>query len=148
MTNVKRRTNDAISRGIQRIRQLTFDELVSALELCYSDATVRFTFGMHPVVPTDRPLLRYYEGFHDHASIEYSNNGQPPTVQELLEALKPLRNATMETEHGELRIDPDMPIWAGHDANDTALVEVTDDDEWNTVFLQTWAIPGHQTGHR
>ena len=142
MTDVKRRTNDAISRGIQRIRQLTFQELVSALELCYPDATVRFTFGMHPVVPPDRPLLCYYDGFHDHAAIEYSSIGQPPTVQELLEALKPLRNAIIETEYGELRIDPDMPLWAGHDANDTALVGVTEDAEFNIVHLQTWAMTG------
>ena len=142
MTNQYRRHTSARSRGFNRIQQMTFSELVSALELCLPDAQVKFTFGFYPIIKPDHPFLCYYNAFHDNAAISYTRYGQPPTVQQVLDALRPLVNRPIQSEFGDLIIDPHMPLWAGHETNDTAIVGVTEDAEYNIVYLQTWAITG------
>ena len=135
-----RRRPEARSRGFQRIQQMTFGELVAALEECYQDAEVRFTFGLHPLLEPDRPPFRYYSGYPDNIAIEYTDHGTPPTVEQMLAAIRPCLNRTIQSEFDDLLIDNGMPIWVGHDTTDTALVGITEDAEYNIVLLQTWAI--------
>ena len=139
MTNLTRRS-EARGRGFQRIRQMTFGELVEALEMCDPDAAVKFTFGLHPLLEAGKPPFTYYHGYHDNVAISFTGEGRPPTVQQMLDAIRPWRNQMIEAEFGELFIDMDMPLWAGHEPNDTALVGIEEDAEWNVVLLQTWAM--------
>ncbi len=131
------------NRGIQRIQQLTFGELVSSLELCDPDASVVFTFGLTPAIRPGEPFLHNYMGIHDQAAIGYTDEHELPTVQHVIDALKPLESRSIFNERGDLLlINQDTPMWAARSDNDTtAIVGVTEDTEWNTVFLQTWAMP-------
>lgn len=137
---LQRRSTEARSRGFVRIQQMTFGELVAALEKCYQDAEVRFTFGLHPLLKPDQPPFRHYKGYPDNVSIGYTAQGAPPTVENMLETIRPWLNRTVRSEFSDLLIDKDMPIWVGHDTTDTALVGITEDAELNIVLLQTWAI--------
>lgn len=137
----QRKHTAARSRGFVRIQQMTFGELVKALEACYQDAEVRFTFGLHPLLEPEQPPFHYYHGYHDNVAIGHTDQGAPPTVEQMLDAIRPWLNTTIPSEFDDLLIDQEMPLWVGHDTTaDTALVGVTEDPEYNIVLLQTWAI--------
>ena len=135
----QRRATEARTAGIRRVRQMTITELIDALTLCDSHAEVKFAFGLHPLIEPGQPPLSLYQPLPDTVALKYTDQGQPPTATQLVDAISPWVNQYLPTDFGVLRIDPDMPLWAGPESGDTAIVAVCEEPEYDLVFIETWA---------
>lgn len=135
----QRRATEARTAGIRRVRQMTITELVDALILCDGHAVVKFAFGLHPLIEPGQPAVSLYQPIPDTLALGCTDQGEPPTVTQLVDAISPWVNQYLPTDFGVLHIDPDMPLWVGPEGGDTAIVAVCEEPEYDIVFIETWA---------
>lgn len=89
---------------------LTLGELIDEISLAEPAATVQFDFCY--LVPT---TVKSYRGYYDHLAIGWSDNGELPSV---LEVLNNLREAVGEVfvgyKGGEYRMGLHTPVWVAN----------------------------------